>query len=305
MPKSSKKVSPSEDESVSSNSTAEAEAQGHAFKTQPEPTPEEFLDSAIQTSETKTVTADNSSRSKFMLSGKIVMTICVILALLSAVGTAGFFYFKAMDAQGKLEKSSLGASTIEENQALIEKVGKVAELPTGEMPQIATVSDVSELSDQPFFNRAKNGDKLLIYTNSGKAFLYRPDTNKIVEIGPIVKTDQTAQASESATLGVQDEAVVQVKTVILNGTKEKGLAKTVQEELLAEKLPVEVVSVGNSTAPETYAETIVIDLTGKNSKSIEEIAKAVGGKTGKLPEDETAPENAEVLIIAGEDFNND
>ena len=65
------------------------------------------------------------------------------------------------------------------------RVGKLIVLPEGEQPTVATVSDAESLREQPFFAQAKNGYKVLIYTNARKAILYDPLSNKIVDVAPL------------------------------------------------------------------------------------------------------------------------
>jgi hypothetical protein len=72
-----------------------------------------------------------------------------------------------------------------EIQQLVETVGKLLVLPTGEQPTVATVTDPGKLASQPFFANAKTGDKVLIYSTAKKAVLFRPSENKIVEVGPV------------------------------------------------------------------------------------------------------------------------
>ena len=69
-------------------------------------------------------------------------------------------------------------------QVLLE-VEKLTELPQGETPTIATVTDVKPLQSQDFFKDAQTGDKLLLFTKSKRAILYRPSTNKIIVVAPL------------------------------------------------------------------------------------------------------------------------
>ena len=72
-----------------------------------------------------------------------------------------------------------------EAEELKSKVSEFVELPVDETPTVATVVDASKVREQPFFANAKNGDKVLIFARAGKAILYRPTTDKIIEISPI------------------------------------------------------------------------------------------------------------------------
>jgi hypothetical protein len=72
-----------------------------------------------------------------------------------------------------------------ESQKLEDKVSKLIVLPTDEKPTAATVNDVSKLKNQEFFSRAQNGDKVLVYAKSGRAVLYRPSINKVVEYSKV------------------------------------------------------------------------------------------------------------------------
>ena len=107
----------------------------------------------------------------------------LILALLVIVlgGTSLYFY-----RNSKLLKNAVSNSVdLAEAKALAVKVGKLIVLPEDEVPTIATVSDPAALMGQSFFEGAKKGDKVLIYSNAGKAILYDPVVNKIITIAPL------------------------------------------------------------------------------------------------------------------------
>jgi len=74
-----------------------------------------------------------------------------------------------------------------EEEKLVLEVSKVMVLPD-ETPVIATIEDIEKVKDQPFFESAQNGDKVLAFVQHKKAILYRPSTKLIIDVGPIVLT---------------------------------------------------------------------------------------------------------------------
>lgn len=119
---------------------------------------------------------------------KIYIFIFVLLAALLFVFIVLLVYFKNQSRSGVLgDNPETGEKIIkkERPQTVLEQVSKIVELPEGEIPTITTVTDVNKLSSQPFFKNAKNGDRVLVFTKSGKAIIYRPEANKIIEYSDI------------------------------------------------------------------------------------------------------------------------
>jgi|SRR3989338_4062746 len=65
------------------------------------------------------------------------------------------------------------------------EISAVTGISEREISYLATVSDPEILRGQPFFAKAKKGDKVLIYPQSKKAVLYNPSIKKVIEIAPI------------------------------------------------------------------------------------------------------------------------
>lgn len=118
------------------------------------------------------------------------LVIAVVLVLLAGIGWLAHQYDQtrkeAKQARMQIEqlKDPQEAARIQ-NEQLVADVGQLVQLPSDETPTIATVTDVSKLKDQPFFANAQNSDKVLIYAQAGKAYLYRPSANKIINIAPV------------------------------------------------------------------------------------------------------------------------
>lgn len=113
---------------------------------------------------------------------KLKQALLLSLIVIAILGAGGSYYFyqkyNTLKANPNLEVQK-------ETQSFVTAVGKLMELPKDETPTIATISDKEKLKDQPFFKAVENGDVLLAYTKAQKAILYRPTTNKIIEVAPI------------------------------------------------------------------------------------------------------------------------
>ncbi len=108
---------------------------------------------------------------------KRYFALILILLVIALAITSAYFYKKST--------TNIDQASVTEVRSLVEKVGRLTVLPTGETPTIATVSDPEALRDQAFFVDAKKGYKVLIYSNAKKAFLYDPVSDKIVNIAPL------------------------------------------------------------------------------------------------------------------------
>jgi hypothetical protein len=73
-------------------------------------------------------------------------------------------------------------------------------LPADEKPTLVNISDVAKLKNQPFFTNAQNGDIVLVFTQSKKAYLYRPSIKKLVEVSPITFAVPTTAPTATPTI---------------------------------------------------------------------------------------------------------
>lgn len=232
---------------------------------------------------------------------KIILLIALAAVIVIGIGAAGYYFYHK---NKKVSVAVIGSEDI------AGKVGKLMELPN-ETATLATVTDKEKLKDQPFFANAENGDKALIYTQAKKAILYRPSTNKIIEV-MYLSISQNANASASAAdspaqdqtqpssndQAAQQAAPETATVAVYNGTNTKGLAATVADKVAI----IEGVTIAAKTnAVGTYVATAVVNLNGKDSAA-QKIADAIGGQVTKdLPSGEKKPD-ADILIIVGSDF---
>jgi hypothetical protein len=124
------------------------------------------------------------------LNSKNILILSVFILLLAVSGISGFMYWQS-------QKKTLGAATsqVEDSKNLISEIGQFFELPTGEDPTVATITDITKLAGQDFFKHAENGDRVLIYTNARQAILYRSRIKKIIAVAPVnISDDSTPSA---------------------------------------------------------------------------------------------------------------
>lgn len=94
---------------------------------------------------------------------------------------------------------------------VIVKVSKLIVLPEGENPTLATVTEADKVKGQKFFEKAQNGDKVLVYAQAKKAILYRPSDNKIIEVG-VVSISQTDNQNKPTSTTAPTPTSVEVPT---------------------------------------------------------------------------------------------
>lgn len=243
---------------------------------------------------------------------KLAIIAVAIFVLVAVSGTAIYFYWQSKKSAvgNKAASSGSDMQAEKEIQTIKETIGKFLELPSDEEPVLATVTDIEKVKSQKFFANAQNGDKVLIYSENKKAILYRPSSNKIIEVAPLSETKQESSVQDSQPASnVQNESQSNLpansqtqaetaRVVVYNGTDINGLAKNIKNKIST--IPgVEVSDTGNADG--SYEKTIIIDLAGGKNGIIQKIISNIGGEIGTLPEGETKPD-ADILIIGGKDF---
>lgn len=209
--------------------------------------------------------------------------IILVLALV-AVAAFAFLYQRSQSEIKRLSDPRQVAKV--EVQKLVEEVGKLVDLPKGEDPTVATVTDPEKLKNQPFFDKAKKGDKILIYTQAKRAFLYDPKNKKILEIAPI-------------NIGEQADLTAPVSVVLRNGTTTSSLFSKLESEVKKVLTNAKIVRRENASRKD-YQNTIVSIIDPKSRGRGEQLARSLGAKVSDLPQGEYRPQ-ANLLVIIGKD----
>jgi len=208
--------------------------------------------------------------------GKVNIIISVVLVVIAVALAALTFYFYRQYQNIKKNPNQVAQAEID---AVVANVGRIIDLPKDETPTLATVQDKDKLKDQPFFAQAQNGDKILIYTKSKKAIVYRPKDNILVNVGPIV---------------IDPKSLPQVALVDSGG----DINSTVKK--LSDKF-TDAIAISSSSAAKnksTVKQTTVLDLTGKAGDLAAQIAKEIGGTVSNTyPAGEAVPEGANIVIF--------
>lgn len=109
----------------------------------------------------------------------------IVLAALLFVGVlmgGGFFAYQQRYAAAGNSQEATG--DLNDVTYVIGRVSRHMVLPSDEMPALLTVTDNAKLTSS-FLKQAKNGDKVLVYQTNKKAILYRPGTDRIIDVGPV------------------------------------------------------------------------------------------------------------------------
>ena len=133
---------------------------------------------------------------------ELVLLAAIVFLSLWAVGLQS----KNKDLQKQVDTLNSNPVVAEQKKTneLVGKVGALMQLPIGENPQAAQVTDPDALKKQyAFFTDVQKGDQVLFYIKAGKVIVYRPSTGKIVQTGPLsvnqAPTEPTATTKSTST----------------------------------------------------------------------------------------------------------
>lgn len=124
-----------------------------------------------------------------------IKIVSIVLLILVSAGGAGASYYWYTKYQKIVANPTSGSA--EEVKILVKKLSAFMELPA-ETPSVVTITDRAKLQNQEFFKKAQNGDKIIVYQQAKRIFLYRPSTKRIIDVAPLVFNDQNQTAPDVA-----------------------------------------------------------------------------------------------------------
>jgi hypothetical protein len=191
-----------DDEQVVTPTTAPEAPAAESHDTEPQAEQAAAPAAPAATPVSKPVTGGGNHRSFGHLIAETILGLLV-------VGLALWAWTVAADRnnlQKQLDAVNANPQALVQKQTdeLIAKVGGLMNLPSGETPTVANVTDAAKAKQQSnFFANAQNGDKVLMYVKAGEAILYRPSTNKIILVAPLTfnnsSTSTTAAPATTST----------------------------------------------------------------------------------------------------------
>lgn len=191
----------------------------------------------------------------------------------------GFYFVQYNTLNAKYKDLTLSAD--EKNKQTAAEVAKLIDLPKDETPTVYAVKDKDKLADtkaaKEFFEKAQNDDVVLAYQKADLAVIYRPGEKRII------KTDnyQKFLAASSP-----------ITVAIIAPGDQQG---TLVQQLESKFGNVQIVK---KDAPKILnGQSYVVDLSGTNAKTAQDLATQLGLQVGALPEGETKPEGAVLAVV--------
>ena len=208
------------------------------------------------------------------VSGKKSKTLFAVYSvmLIAAIAFGAFFFVKYV----QLDKKYAAIPSVK-NQETIASVAKLIDLPKDETPTMYEIKDKTKATITPaskdFYAKAENGDIVLVYTKANQAVLYRPSTKKVVIAD---------KADKLSTISVAIIAPTEVQ---------EKIAQDIQSKYAN-------VAIVSKTAPKVAeTQSYVVDTTGSNSASAQDLASKLGITVASLAPGETKPDGANFIVV--------
>jgi len=134
---------------------------------------------------------EETTKKKRTLKLSLKAWLMIVIVLLS-LGTAAYFWNDARNAKQQTPEA-IKTRNEEETSKVVTDLGNTLLIEEGQDPTVARIEDPSILqsSNPDFYKDAQTGDYLILYPQ--RAIIYRLDESKIINIAPIINTDQLNQ----------------------------------------------------------------------------------------------------------------
>ena len=121
----------------------------------------------------------------------------VIVLVLASLGAAGYFWNEAREAKEKTPEATQ-ARNLQETERVVGELSEILLIEGDAEPTVARVEDpeVLKSSNPDFYKNTQVGDYLVLYPQ--RAIVYRSSDKQIVNIAPIINTDQLQQNQQQA-----------------------------------------------------------------------------------------------------------
>lgn len=131
------------------------------------------------------------------------MLVPVVLTLIfvALAGAVGYFYYKYKTEQNRAQVFTSAETEAErkiEVKRILDMLARHIVLPDDEEPTVATIVNVDMLRERhPFYAKAKNGDRLIVY--SGWAVIFAPERDIIVGLAQLLPKETTVMPAAEQT----------------------------------------------------------------------------------------------------------
>lgn len=119
---------------------------------------------------------------------KTVLRTIVVLLFIATLAGNGYFYAKY--------KNTRDNDPNIQTERIVNTLKKSVDVPD-ETPSVLTVVDKSKLKDNQIAEKAENGDKILLFQKSGKVYIYRPSSDKLINILNISSNTQPTNSTDT------------------------------------------------------------------------------------------------------------
>jgi flagellar basal body-associated protein FliL len=203
-----------------------------------------------------------------------------LIAVFAFVSVFAVFYFvKYNDINTKYQEAIL--TTDEKNKRTAAEVAKLIDLPKDETPIVYIVKDKEKLTttkaSKEFFEKAKNDDIVLAFQKGDIAVIYRSGEKRIV------KTD-TYQKFVAASTPISI-------AIIVPADRQAALIQQLESKF------ANIQITGKSEPKVSNGQSYIVDLSGTNAKTAQDLATQIGLSVGTLPEGEAKPTGALFAIV--------